>query len=810
MSTPSQRPYRDFGAWLRSRRLARRWTQEELARRLGYDVSYVRKVEWGERRPSDALKVRLAQVLGVPVSGLPSAVPPTPPRPLPETATPLVDREEALGALVALFDTGSRLVTITGGPGIGKTRLALAVATHYDARLAGGARFVPLTSVAGAGGVASAVADALGTARPAGDHQLGRLADGLRDLEVLLVLDNFEHVVEAAPMVAELLAGLPSLRVLATSRQALELRAETQYALAPLRLPDAPTETPERLAGVPSVALFVARARKVAPSFALDRANAAEVAEICARVQGIPLAIEMAAGAMRFLTPKALLDQLGHGLDLPVTGPRDAPQHHRTLRAAISWSYELLGPHQKTLLSRLAVFAEGCLLAAADAVCRSPEDSFLDARMGLLGLAAKSLVDPVKGDAGSTRFVMLETVRAFALEQLTAAGDLQRFQARHAAWCLELAESSEQGLTGPEQTATLAALEAEHANLRAAIRWSLGNDPAVATRLCAALWRFWWIRGYLTEGRRWLGEALATAHDDLGARSRALIGAGVLARTQGAYEAAVAFLDEGRGLAQALGDRSALALSLINLGIVAEHRAAGHRAMALFEEARRLYEEIDDRRGVGHTLNCLGTSRLGQGDLGGAAALFEQALSTFRAVGDHWSAAMALANLGWLAQKQGRRPLARSRYEKGLAMYRALGDDLGAATMLLNLGLVVNDAGEGDDVHGLFAEALLAFVRSGERRGVAECLEALALVGRREDPARAAVLLGTADALRDAIGAPLAAGDQVAHDDLLGALWSDLGEGPFNVAWHRGRLLELEEVVALALADVERVGAPHA
>jgi predicted ATPase/DNA-binding XRE family transcriptional regulator len=808
VSGGSRRPYREFGSWLRSRRLARRWTQEELARRLDYDVTYVRKIEWGERRPSEALQVRLAQVLGVPVSGLPSASPAGAPRPLPETAGPLVDRVEELAAIVDLLDHHTRLVTLVGGPGIGKTRVALAVASHYDALLPGGALLLPLVEVVDAEGVARAVAQILGLATPAGGGLPGRPADAMQSQETLLVLDNFEHVIDAAPFVGQLLAQVPALRILVTSRQPLDLAAETQYPIPPLALPD-PSGPPDRLRDVAAVALFVARARKVRPDFTLGPANGADVAEICRRAQGIPLAVEMAAGAMRFHSPKALLDQLGHGLDLPVSGPRDAPEHHRTLRAAIGWSFELLGPHQKTLFSRLAVFAGGCTLESAEAVCRLPDEHVLDARTGLLALASKSLLEPLLDPDGHTRFVTLEAVRAFALEQLAAGGQLERFQARHARWCLALAEATEDRLTGPDQRAALAGLDIEHANLRAAIRWSLEHDPATAIRLCAALWRFWWLRGHLTEGRQWLGEALAGDRDGDGdgARALALTGAGVLARTQGAYGPARDVLEQGRDLAAASGERPTLALALINLGIVSEHQGLPARAMALFGEAHDLYQALGDRRGVAHTLNCMGASRLGQGDLAGATPLLEQALSIFRAVDDGWSAAMALTNLGWAAQQQDRGALARAHYAKALAMYRALGDGRAVANLLLNLGLAIHDAGAGEDVGGLFAEALLGFARQGEQRGVAECLEALAGASRTGDPGRGGVLLGAAETLRETIGAPRPATDRAAHDGLVASVRDALGEGAFDAGWQRGRLLDVDEVVAVAVADAEAAGA---
>ncbi len=809
MTGLARRPYRDFGLWLRSRRLARRWTQDELAHLLDYDVTYVRKIEWGERRPSDALRVRLAQVLAVPVSSLPPSLPATPPNRLPDPPGPLVGRAEEMRAVLDLFEGGARLVTLLGAPGIGKTRLALALAAVFDEQLPGGARFVPLTGVTDAGGVARAVAEAIGVALAPGDHEAERLVDALRAQDVLLVLDNFEQVVHAAPLVGRMLCEVPSLRILVTSRQALQLASETQYGLPPLTTPDRPDDPPDRLAAVAAVALFIARARKVRPDFVLGRENAVAVAEICARVQGIPLAIELAAGATRFLTPAALLAQMGRGLDLPVSGPRDAPDHHRTLRAAISWSFELLDRDEQILMSRLAVFAGGFTIEAVTAVCRLPQDHHLHPSAGVLALASKSLLEPVGGECPTdARFMALEAVREFALERLRASGDLQELEGRHAAWFLQLVEANEHRLTGFEQANALALLELEHSNLRAAIGWALEHDPAIAIRLCAALWRFWWIRGHLAEGRQWLDAALASPVNDVAARALALTGAGVLARTQGAYGAAEDLLEQGAELSRSIGDDRGLALSLINLGILAADRAAHGRAFAMFERSRALYEAVGDLRGIGHSLNCLGTLRLGQGDLETSVALCEEALSIFREVRDDWSVAMVLANLGWAAHKQGRCAVARSLYEKGLAVYRALGDDRGVANMLVNLGMIVDVSSASDGGAGLFEEALLIFSRLGERRGVCECLEALAAARSASDANGAAVLLGAASALRQGIGVPMWPDDQARQDHVVEGVRAELGDTAFDVAWLTGRMMQIDEVTLVALSEGEAPSRP--
>ena len=799
MTGASRRPYREFGAWLRSRRLARRWTQEELARRLGYNVTYVRKIEWGERRASDALRIRLAQVLGVPVSSLPASVAIVRPRRLPETSSPLIGRSREVEAVVALLEGDARLVTIVGAPGIGKTRLALEVAARLDDRLAGGARFAPLLGVGDGDSITRPIGEALGVASPAGAQALERLVDALASQDSLLVLDNFEHVLTEAALVGELLGRAPGLRVLVTSREPLELRSEVQFALPPLALPAEATGPPEDVGEVAAVELFVASARKVRSDFSIGDSNAAAVAEICRRLQGIPLAIELAAGAIRLLTPQDLLAHLGSGLELPVAGFRDAPDHHRTLRAAIDWSFSLLGEDERVLLSRLAVFPGGCTIDAAATVCHFPDQPALDPRRGLLGLARKSLLEPVADASGGTRFVALEAVRALALERLAASGEVDRLRGRLADWCVALAEEQEERLTGIDQAQALAALEAEHVNLGAALTWALEHAPTVAVRLCGALWRFWLIRGHVDEGRQWSARALAAsgpaAPHDAASEARATIGAGVLARVQGAYAVATALLERGGALAQSTGDQRGLALAVINLGIVASDQAEYQEAAERFEQSRALSEAVADARGVGHSVNCLGGVRLGQGDPEAAAALFEQALSIFREAEDDWSTAMVLANLGWVEHKQGRHAVARMLYEKGLETYRALGDERGVAAMLLNLGL----AGDGGDVVGLFEEALLIFSRLGERRSFAECLEALAAVGLASAPRWSTLLLAASESLRQAIGAARWPEEQAAHMAVVGDLRRSLGDAAFDVAWAQGRVMPREEVVAVAL-----------
>jgi non-specific serine/threonine protein kinase len=566
--------------------------------------------------------------------------------------------------------------------------------------------------------------------------------------------------------------------------------------LPPLALPTPLAGPPEVFANVPSVALFVASARKVRPDFGLSAENAEAVAQICIRLQGIPLAIELAAGATRLLEPHALLAQMGDGLELPVEGPRDAPDHHRTLRAAIDWSVSRLSASEQTLLSRLAVFA-GCTISAAVAVCRLPGEDALDPDGGVLDLARKSLLEPVLGVPGEARFVALEAIRQLSLEMLSAAGQRDRFMRRHAEWALALAELQDDRLTGGGQAEALTALETEHANLRAALGWSVAHDPVLATRLSGALWRYWWIRGHLDEGREWLRLALAGPQPGVAAHARAMTGAGILARAQGAYAIGGELLQQASTLWRSIDDQGGLALATINLGILAANQADYQRASVLFQESRNLSGAAGDLRGVGHSLNCLGSVRLGQGDFEASSQLFEEALVIFGTVDDDWSTAMVLANLGWVAYKRGRTAVARLLYERAMAMYRVLGDDRGVASMLLNLGIVDHDRAA--DVIGVFEEALLIFSRLGERRSVAECLDSLAVAGAALDPATTAALLAASDTLLIAIGAARWPDEQAVYVRTRQMVRSTLGEAAFELAWEDGRRMRLEEVIALGL-----------
>jgi predicted ATPase/Tfp pilus assembly protein PilF len=788
------RPYREFGAWLRARRLARRWTQEELAARLSYDVTYVRKIEWGTRKATEGFLARLAEAFELPVESLPDPeTGPVDAPTLPVPATSFLGRQREVEELTGLLaGTRNRLVTLLGAPGIGKTRLAIELARRLDDHFEHGARFVPLLELKDPAGVAAAACEAVGLRAPSPQGADRLLADHLRQQELLLVLDNFEHVLGAAPLVATLLAEDRAVRLLVTSREPLRVAGETQFPVPPLA---------SGQAGDGAVGLFVERARTVRPGFSTDDPRDVDaVARICERLDGVPLAIELAAGATRLMTPAELLGELSRTLDLPSEGPLDAPAHQRTLRATIDWSYRLLDGDERTLFARIGVFAGGFTLDSGVAVCG---DGFSRAAVlaGLASLVSKSLLMTRSGARGGSRAAPLESIREYALERLDERDEAAELRRRHAAHFAAMAEASEAGLTGPDQAGWLDALGDEHANFLAALQWAVACEPATALRLAGGLWRFWLLRGHFTEGRHWLRQALTAGLPDDPARARAAVGAGVLARSQGDYDEADRLFEEAAALARAHRDDQHLALARQNSGIVAENRGRYDDAASLFQESLALSRAAGSQRGVGHALNGLGHVALDRGDLASATGFFEQALAAFRNLEDQWSIALVCTNLGWVAQTSGDTAQARTWYSRSLAVHRSLGHQRGIANTLCNIGRVAATDGEASAARAFLEEALLMFRRLGERRGVAECLEELAALAVREGLlARAARLYSAAAALRDAIGIPPLPTQLEVHGQSLAVVQAGLDRHAFEEAWTDGRGMSTDEAITVALA----------
>jgi predicted ATPase len=736
------------------------------------------------------LSQMLAQELGVSPAARTSALyeqiragglpaPRLPPlRNWPSPVTPLIGREEELACLVDWLESPHvRLVTVLGVGGVGKTRLALEAAAQESCCFAEGACFVPLAAVSAPEFIAPAIAAALGITLSGLSEPAVQLRVALRDKELVLVLDNLEHLLDGASLVAELLAGCPQLRILATSREPLHLRAEQQFVLSPLAAPslaDRPVRSSRQvddLATVPSVALFVQRAQAVRPRFRLTAGNAAVVAEICVHLDGLPLAIELAAARMQFLMPQELLARLGSRLALLVGGARDLPARQRTLRATLDWSYSLLADEEKRLLARLAVFAGGNgTLEAAQAVCTLGAQQAEAVEAGRRSLQEKGLLQSREAGEGRVRFHMLETVHEYAREQLAESGEQAVLQAQHAAYYLALAERGQSEFKGPQQGVWIERLEGEQNNLRAALQWALEQGDAVTSlRFGSALWLFWHIRGYYGEGRRWLEAVSAlpvAAEAGLNrVRAQVLAGTGVLAADQGDSARAIGRLEEAAALARQAGDASA---------------------------------------GLSSILAWLGWAACEHGDHPRAVQAYEESLALARQRGPagEGTVAFVLNALGEMAREYGEHAAARGYYEEGLALWRRLDDALGVRCALQNLGRITYLQGDAGQAGKLFRESLALAWKDRDDKHVAEAMVGLAAIAYAAgQPTRAAQLLGHAEARLVSISANLDSSDRADFEGTIGAVRAALGEATFEAAFQAGRTMGGGEALEYALQE---------
>ncbi|MCB0215338.1 MAG: tetratricopeptide repeat protein [Caldilineae bacterium] len=689
--------------------------------------------------------------------GLPDQFPPLRsldalPNNLPVQLTRFIGRRHEMAELERLLRE-SRLVTLTGTGGSGKTRLALQVAAELSDALEGGAWLVELGALSDPELLPQAVANALGLRppsrqRPRQDGRptaagagrglwLSRLSQFIAQREMLLILDNCEHLVEACAWLAEsLLQACPRLRILATSREALQVAGEASYRVPSLSVPGPELpDDPERLRGFESVRLFVNRARKVQPGFELSAANAGDVAQICRRLDGIPLAIELAAVRVKLMTPGQIAERLDDRFRLLTGGSRNAVPRQQTLRAAIDWSYELLSGSERALLGRLAVFRQGFTLEAAEAICGDlgPSDGII-VDQGIMQLLAQ-LVDKslVLFDERLGRYHMLQTVLHYALERLVTSGEASTYRQRHQDYFLALARDAETRLQGPEQLIWLARLQAEHGNLRAALDWALdGADRPAALGLAAALWFFWFVRGYLAEGRDWLdrtldlpGDAAATPE-----RAQALLGAGALAWRQRDYLRAESSLQAALQAFSELGDERGVARTTHFLGRVAQFQGDYALAAERFEASLVISRAVDDRRGIATTLDVMGLAAWQQGDYAQAVTWLQQSLEMAREMGDLRGVAASLNILGRVAHDRGDYARATELYEDSLEVFQALGDEVDIAYIYNKLGNVARHLGDLDRAEQLLEESYRRSRELGERRGMAYALGGLGNVDR--------------------------------------------------------------------------------
>jgi predicted ATPase/DNA-binding XRE family transcriptional regulator len=768
-----------FGTELRRLRARAALSQEDLAERAGLSARGISDLERGVHRAPHLATVRLlADTLGLDAaerSALLAAArpeaPPTPPalpeRPLlPPALTPFLGRQAEVAAVVALVqDPTTRLVTLTGPGGIGKTRLAVRVGQEVARNYPDGVIFVDLAPLHDPALVLPSVATALGIREAPGRPLAELIAAFLRARSTLLILDNFEHLVEAAPVVTELLAAAPGVTALVTSRAPLRLRGEQEYPVPPLPLPETPAVTDlATIAANEAVAFFTAHARAARPDFHLTPETAHAVVAICRELDGVPLALELAAARIKVLPPAALLTRLAHRLPLLTGGARDAPARQRTLRDTIRWSYDLLSPDEQRLFRRLGVFAGGWTLEAAADIVNPPAG--LDVLDGLTSLIDKSLVR-LSDTGAAPRYGMLETIREYALERLAASGEEGTTRARHAASFATLAELAEPGFFGPEERGWLDHCQAEFGNMRAALAWTAdGGDPVVGLRLGAALRWFWITREGLVEGCDWLERLLSRgvgAPADV--RAKALLVVGVLRHLQPEDAKAARAAQESLALYQGDADAFGTARALLLLGVLDQDQGRVQCAEARLTQARETFHVLGATVWEANALFWLGTGALVEAaDLDRARSLLEQAVQLYREVGYGSGVAMALANLGGVA-------LAQGDLERAEAVGR---------------------------------EALVLGWERGDRFRVAEQFEELAFAAAvRGDGERAARLGGAAEAIGETIGLAVARAYGAQHDSFVKTVQTRLGTDRMAEAWQAGRALPLQHVIAEALATVD-------
>jgi predicted ATPase/transcriptional regulator with XRE-family HTH domain/Tfp pilus assembly protein PilF len=773
-----------FGVWLKQRRRILDLTQEDLAHQASCSIITIRKIESSDLAPSKELARQLALALAVPeleqaafiafartdratalatAFAAPSpgspAIPRLPtPAPskfhLPAQMTAVIGRErDAIVGCKMMRLPGVRLMTLTGPPGTGKTRLSLEIAEALQPEFEHGACFVPLAPLGHAHLVEAAIAQALGVHEAVQQALLVSLQNYLRDKRLLLVLDNFEHVLPAAPVITELLAAAPGLKVLVSSREALRLYGERELPVSPLALPELnPVPPLSKLAGYPAIVLFEERAQASKPDFELTPENGETVARICANLDGLPLAIEMAAAQVKWRPPQTLLAQLKQSLTGLSSGLRHLPPRQQTLHGAIEWSYSLLVEDERHLFNVLGVFAGGCTREAVEAVWAGaalrlenrdlareegssvfPHPSSISTQ--LVSLVDKNLLRHDLTEEGEPRFWMLETMREYAREQLVSRGQLAAIQQRHALYYLSLAEGAGQDPAGTTEKRWLDGLEREHDNLRAALSWALprpsNSEALIALRLCGALGPFWRVRGHWSEGNRWIQQALELDIDNirpesLGLRATALYGIAMLAREQGNYESARIFLRESLQLRRELGDKPAIVQSLVGLGWLCCLQADRAEGRAWAEEGWAISQELGEQpHQRTRLLNLMGYVALCYDDHLAARTYYEASLTLSRQTQDKQGLANALTYLGICAYCLGDYVRARLAYAEGLALRREVGDLPGVRHSLNMSALCAIEQGDDEAAGGWLQESLALAETLTEKAGIAMALRNL-------------------------------------------------------------------------------------
>jgi predicted ATPase/class 3 adenylate cyclase len=745
------------------------------------------------------------------IPDLPSTFPPLKtldrhPNNLPTQLTPFVGREENLHAVYTLLmQKHVRLVTLTGPGGVGKTRLALQVAANVADAFEDGVYFVELETVREASALTSVIAKTL-RIRDTGDQPGIELLQASLKGHILLILDNFEQIVDAAPLLLELLMACHQLKILVTSRAALHVSGEYEYYVAPLLVPTMkPPFNLAELAQNEAVSLFIQRARTGKPDFQLTRTNAASVVAICTELDGLPLAIELAAARINLLPPQALLKRIGQRFKLLTGGERDRSARQQTLRGAIAWSYELLDAHEKILLEQLSIFTEGCTLEAIEAVCTAAEEPDHDLLDTLYSLMNKSLLQQHEQENGEPRFVLLHSVREYALEQLQKKGETESLQQRHARYCLELAEQGASDLTGSEQKLWQVHLEQEQQNLEAALQWyTAQKQTELGLRLAGALWPFWLMHGHLQQHYVSLTKLL-NASDvstvSIPVRARAFEGASRLALRLNKSEHAAAYAEEMLQLGQALDDKEIISSAYIMQADIAMRQGDSQQAVQLLEQSLQIRRALGDRHGMASLLNNLGNLELGQGHLDRAATLQEKSLALLREAGDERGIARVLTHLAKVELLREHYEQATILYEESVKRCRASGDAQGTATALFSLGMVAFCQNNYAQAIKLYKESLMQFRDLDDQSGIAICLGEIAQIASIwQQFEHATRLFAQAQSVNQPLRETSSHYKATAKDDLIETLRHSLGKTLFEVLWETGSVMTLEEAIAEAFA----------
>lgn len=879
-----------FGLWLKHRRSDLGLTQQELADRVQCSKVTIEKIEAGKRRPSDQIALQIARCFNVPatewrafieyaraekdveqLARLTAGMDHAPWRALyrattnlPAPITSFVGREELVEAGVgAVRQPQTRLLTLVGPPGIGKTRLSLQIAEALLGDFEDGVFFVALGSVRDPELVVSEIAHVVG-ARESRDRPLMEaLKSHLANKRLLLVLDNFEQVVEAGPHVIDLLQAGPWLKAIVTSRELLHLYGEHAFPVLPMSVPGGNSyPSPERLLQYEAVRLFVERALAARPDFALTSENSAQVVEICVRLDRLPLAIELAAARVKTLSLAEIGNRLESKLELLMDGARDLPLRQRALRSAIDWSFDLLSERERAIFRRLSVLlgeytreaileVVACKDTAQDVASPVEELSAAVIEEGLVSLVDKSLVTVSlarhrhqSGDPGSRFYSMLETIREYASAKLHESMEEPALRRQHALYYMGLAEQAQTFLQGSEQALWLERLEVAHDNLRAALDHLLANRRSeMALRLSSALWRFWYLRGHITEGKRWLAKALeqkegvppailadalnaagnlawasgdfeyarpayqeclaiCEATGDKRGMSRPLNNLAVLAHAQGDYPRAIEYFEKSLALKRELGDIVGTASSLNGLGVVVQEQGDYERARALHNECLQIWKETGSKHGLASSLTNLGITVASQGDTAYARALYEESIAIRKELGDRQGIAALLINMGETEWSDGRYAVARDLYQQSLAVRRELNDKHGLTSSLHHLGYATLHDGQSERARELLRESLTLLQELADKTGMAESLAGFAAVAvAQRHPRKAARLYGCVEQALEQLQRRLPPMDLRERDRNLTILRDQISEADLKEAWQEGRAMSLADGVAYAMSE---------